>query len=367
MKILYVAHGNFWGSTWPYAFIDSYIEGTLKGMGHEVKVYDIFSRVRTFDHFFREYAKKRKLTKDQFLAILDDEAGQALPFEVLNFEPDLVLHIVGRLTPRVLKAVKKLNKRTAIWFMDDPQEIDVTSKKAKFYDGVYTIESACLDAYKEAGSLNAQFLPLGCFPAVHKKMEVEDKYKSDICFIGVPFPARVEFFDSLADFLKDYNVKIIGGGPRVGSSKDPWMWRRKLKRLDVLDKFITDEIVFPDEAAKYYNGARINLNVHRDPVDARFSHGNSRGILPRGISGRSFEIAGCAGFQILDDKRSDVGVHFNVGQEVLTFSNLDDLKQKIKYFLKHDAERIAIAEASQKKAYSHHTYEERLKKVLSNH
>lgn len=359
MKILYIAHGDFWGSTWPYAFIDHYIVSTLKTMGHEVKTYNIFAQVTTMSDFYREVAKKQNLTEGHLLGILDDRASAPIPFEILDFEPDLMLHIVGRIPNRILKAIKKLKTKTAIWYLDDPQEINFTSVNGAFYDHVYTVEPNCVAEHK-----NAKFLPLGCFTHIYKPMEVEEKYKSDICFIGVPFPRRVEFFDEMADFLKDYNVKIIGGGPNVGRADDPWMWKRKLKRLDVLDKFITDEIIFPEEAAKYYNGAKINLNLHRAGTDDRFTHGNPKNIQPVGISERTFCVAGCGGFQLIDNYRSNLSEQFEIGKEIAVFDSNDDFKKKIEYYLAHEEERKKIAEAGMKRVLADHTYEKRLKKIL---
>lgn len=366
MKILYVSHGHWWGSTWPYSFIDRYIIDTLRSLRHEVKVFDIFGRADILNHFFSKYVKEKNLTPVQHIALLEERASSDLPLEVIEFEPDLVLHICGRVSEKVLRALRKLKTKTAIWFLDDPQEIDFTSKKGLLYDYVFTVESAALDAHREAGSSNVEFIPLGCFSPVQKKMKVEDNYKTDICFIGVAFPSRVKLFDSMADFLKDYNVKIIGGGPNIGgtAAKEPWLWKRKLKRLDVLEKFVIDKVVPPDEAVKYYNGAKINLNIHRAPVDMRFEHGNKRKIIPRAINGRTFEIAGCAGFQLIDDMRSDVGRHFEVGKEIITYSDPDDLKKKIEYYLKHADERKVIAEAAQKKVLTEHTYEKRLAKII---
>ena len=364
MKILYCSHGHYWDSTWPYAFIDSYIIESLREMGHEIKVFDIFGRANIVVNYINALAKNNKLNQAQFLSILDDRSTADLPLEVLEFDPDLVLHIVGRIPERVLKALKKLNKKTAIWFLDDPQEIDKTQKMGTWYDSVFTVESACVDAHKAAGSKKAEFLPLGCLPKVHKKIEVEDKYKTDICFVGVPFPRRVEFMDAAADFLKNYNVKIIGGGPRIGSVEEPWMWKRKLKRLDVLEKFIIDEVIQPDEAAKYYNGAKINLNIHRAAVDERFKSGNKEGILPKGVSGRTFEIAGCGGFQMIDRERSDYSLHFEEDKEIVAFSDAAEFMKKAEYYLAHENERRAIAEASQKRCYRDHTYLKRLEKIL---
>jgi len=362
MKILYVAHGHFWGSTWPYAFIDNYIVRALKKLGHEVKVFDVFARADIYRDFAAKFVKDHNLSPTQTLGILDDRASADLPLEVINYQPDLVLHIVGRLSENCLKALRKLKVKTAIWFLDDPQEINKTSQMGLLYDHVFTVESQCLEAHKAAGSKSVEFLPLGCDPDIQKTFSVEEKYRSDLCFIGVCFPRRLQFFDEQADFLKQYNVKIIGGGKTIGSAADPWLWQKKLKRVDVLEQFIIDEVVGPAEAAKYYNGAKINLNIHRAAEDDRFA--GTHKIIPTGVSGRTFEIAGCGGFQLIDEIRSDVGKHFAIGKEIVTFNDNDTFKKQVEHYLSQEADRKTIGLAAQQRAYKDHTYENRLKFII---
>lgn len=366
MKVYYVAHGNYWGSTWPYEFIDNYIINALKELGHEVGIYDMFYNAQIVSNYAIEYSKAKNLQHWQMINILDYLASNSLTQKVMEFGPDIIVHIVGRISENVLKSLKKLNMKTILWCLDDPQEIGKTSAMGTLYDYVYTVESACVDVHKSKGSFRAEFLPLACDPKVHKSMDVEDKYKSDICFIGVPFPKRIDFFDSLADFLKDYNVKIIGGGPNIGSSADPWLWKRKLNRLDLLEKFIIDEVVHPQEAVKYYNGAKINLNIHRAAVDERFSATNADAIMPESVSGRTFELAGCAAFQLIDSDRKNFSTHFIKDKEIVAFTDENDFKEKIRYYLSNNNERKAIALEGQKKAYKEHTYINRLKKIIDN-
>jgi|GEM_PF-6686683 spore maturation protein CgeB len=363
MKILYVAHGHYWGATWPYAFIDNFIIRALKNLGHEVQVYEMFSQAEKYKDFVSKLAKERNLNQAQILAVFDDRASLALPEMAAQFQPDLILHIVGRIGSNALKLLRQLKLKTAIWFLDDPQEILKTAQMSLLYDYIFTVESQCLPAYQEVGTKNAYFLPLACEPEIDKTIVVPDQYKSDICFIGVCFPRRLQFFDEIADFLKRYKVKIIGGGKNIGSRADPWLWQRKLKRLDVLKDFILDEIVNPEEAAKYYNGAKINLNIHRAPQDERFT--GQHNIAPTGVSGRTFEIAGCGAFQLIDNLRDDYNRHFKVGKEIISFTDLEDFKSKVAYYLAHDAERQQIAQSAQRRAYDDHTYEKRLEYLLA--
>lgn len=366
MRILYVTHGHFWESTWPYAYIDHYIIETLKDMGHEVRVFDFYSRVLIFYDSLNTIREINKLTPEQFLVLLEERASADLPLEVLEFEPDFLLHIVGRLSARSLKAIKKIKVPAVVWFLDDPQELKITTHKGLFYDFVYTVEPEAVKKYLEAGSSKVAYLPLGCFPKIQKFQEVPEKYHSDICFVGVAFPNRVEFFDQMANFFKDYKIKIIGGGPNIGGrNEDAWFWAKKLKRLDVYHSSIIDEVISPEEAAKYYNGAKINLNLHRTSADDRFANDSNLGIKATGVNGRTFEIAGCAVFQLIDTGHN-TQVFFEEGRDIVSFKDENDLKEKIQFYLTHENERKSIAAAGYEKTIKNHTYEKRLEKIITN-
>lgn len=83
------------------------------------------------------------------------------------------------------------------------------------------------------------------------------------------------------------------------------------------------------------------------------------------IAHGDFCIAGCGAFQLVDNVRSNVANHFKIGEEIATFENIEDFKKKVEYYLGHTKERISIGEASYKRIISEHTYENRLKKILS--
>jgi spore maturation protein CgeB len=82
-----------------------------------------------------------------------------------------------------------------------------------------------------------------------------------------------------------------------------------------------------------------------------------------GLNARAFEVAGCGGFQLITHSDA-VARHFEPGKEIETFRNLDELRDKVRYYLDHPDERRAIAEAGRRRAHSEHTYTNRLKQML---
>ncbi|HEY9855431.1 MAG TPA: glycosyltransferase, partial [Stenomitos sp.] len=76
------------------------------------------------------------------------------------------------------------------------------------------------------------------------------------------------------------------------------------------------------------------------------------------IKGRTFEYPACGAFQItFEDPR--LGAYFRIGEEVVTFRDEDDLAAKIRYYLEHEHEREAIAEAALDRVLREHTWEQR--------
>jgi spore maturation protein CgeB len=83
------------------------------------------------------------------------------------------------------------------------------------------------------------------------------------------------------------------------------------------------------------------------------------------IKGRNFEICGCSGFQ-LTYYAEELEQHFEINKEVRIYMDVDDLIEKIRYYLRQDEEREAITEAGYQKALSKHTYAQRFTEIVNH-
>ncbi len=99
-----------------------------------------------------------------------------------------------------------------------------------------------------------------------------------------------------------------------------------------------------------YSSSSINLNITVPQLRDSFSH-------------RAFEIPACGGF-LLSDYRPQAKEFFELDKEIVCFKNTSDLKDKIRYFLKHPEERKHIAQKGMERVLAQHTYHHRLKKML---
>jgi spore maturation protein CgeB len=185
---------------------------------------------------------------------------------------------------------------------------------------------------------------MAAFPNVHKTVEMTEEeikyYGSDVSFVGAGYYNRRHFLSGLID----YDLKIWGTNWDMHSKLSNYI-QRSGSRVG------TDEIV------RIYNSCRININLH--------SSSYHKGINPFGdfVNPRTFEIMSCGGFQLVD-RRSGLNGLFEEGEEVVIFDDLNDLRQKIDHYLKHQDEAYRISENGKNRVITDHTYEKRMEEML---
>lgn len=344
MKIFLVHPGFSWAS----GDISLSAAAALRNLGCEVVTFDPLDGMRLFQPLLNAAGKNGlKAAGDMGLRLMCER----IPLRVIEEKPDLFLAVHGaRLPSHVVDAVKTLGVPTAVWLLDDPHEIDLSSRYAGHYDWVFTDERMAVAAHTAAGSARTFHLPLGCDSALQYPREVEDKYRSDVCLVGSGFSERIRLLLPLQDELAKFKVKLVGhwDGLPEGS---------------LLKTFVADNFVSPDEAAKYYAGARIVVNPHRDSAGVSLAS-NLWGVKAASPNPRLFEAAACGAFVLTDDKRTDVGRYFRVGEEIDTFHDGAGLIEKIKYWLGREKARAAGAAAASRKARKSHTLEKRMAVIL---
>ncbi len=81
------------------------------------------------------------------------------------------------------------------------------------------------------------------------------------------------------------------------------------------------------------------------------------------IKGRNFEVPGCGGF-LLTAKADDLESYYDVGKEVVCFDGIEDLVEKIKYYLANDRERQTVAGRGYERTLRDHTYAQRFQQIF---
>lgn len=266
----------------------------------------------------------------------------------LNFKPDLLLVFKGdTIFKESLELIKKkIRPIMTTWWVDDPfckwndaylmTPYENSLKSLFIWDYFFIYDTYFLARLKRIGIKNPYYLPNATDDEFFFKIEEPKKddieyYGSDLSFVGTPSRLRAQMIKSVSNS----NIKIWGV---------PW-YSPFFKSLQTKINIDIDEI------RKIHNYTKINLNCH----------------LPGNVNGanvRTFDIPACGGF-ILSDRCSDIVDHlYKENEEVILYNDFDDMKEKVKYYLKHEKEREQIAANAMRKTLKQHLYKHRVAELL---
>ena len=141
----------------------------------------------------------------------------------------------------------------------------------------------------------------------------------------------------------------------------------ELSKYNEVDLYTDDESVcmpgvrnrgladYWNKAPKIYNRSKINLN---------FTIRNIRSGLPL----RIWDILGAGGF-LITNYQPEIEMYFKNGEDLVFFTEKDDLREKVSYYLTHEEERKRIAMNGQRKVRKLHGYQQRfdeMKKIIQD-
>jgi len=67
---------------------------------------------------------------------------------------------------------------------------------------------------------------------------------------------------------------------------------------------------------------------------------------------------------LLTGNAENLGQYYEIGKEVVCFDDRQDLIEKVRYYLKHEDERAAIAQAGYERTKRDHTYPRRFSEIF---
>jgi hypothetical protein len=168
------------------------------------------------------------------------------------------------------------------------------------------------------------YLPEGANPQIHKPQAIEKTI--DVSFVGQCYGNRAAVVNELRN--RGIAVQAYGIGWPGGS-------------------LTTEEMV------RMYSKSKINLGF-----------GGIAGYKDTYcLKGRDFEIPMSGGLYLTED-HPELRLAFHPGEEILTYSGIDDLMQKIKYYLAHPAAAEAIRIKGHQRSLAEHTWEKRFAKIF---
>jgi spore maturation protein CgeB len=242
--------------------------------------------------------------------------------ELVEYElPDVIICNAGGLSPSK-KMHQWLGERNILRVgiaLSDPDDFFVRSKYfSNYFNFFYTNSSLAIDYYRSIG-VTAALLPFAADPNFNKPLIL--KYKYDLVIVGGKRPDRLYFVNRLLD-----------SGIKVGCYGSGWIDERwPFKAIKFLLPFGHRKILRYFDFISEVHGEKQNLALNLAPIYLSFA-ATYAGFV--NVKVGLFEAAS-AGACVLVQDFPELHKYFNVGEEIIAYSSLEDAVEKI-IFLKNN-------------------------------
>lgn len=274
--------------------------------------------------------------------------------DIKKFNPDIILgYCYGYLNSEELTKDLRENKdyRFIHYFGDEPNSRFAYTDRPEIYELLKSTKNAEIfiwdnEFIKEFKK--AHYMPLAVTPSLYKR-EFEG-FEHNISFVGRPLTERRQ--NILTKIIKQF------GAISIFCYKDHF--ERSINEIQEKNLFTEYELDLykssykgfvktEEELAKIYNSTKVNINVTEQGIN--------------NINYRVFEVLASSGF-LLTDYMEDLPKLFELGKELETYKNEEEMFDKIDFYLKNQNLAQAIARNGRKCIVNNHTFKDRVNKIL---
>lgn len=290
-----------------------------------------------------------------FMGVIQEQGKERMNRELLETvkreRPDVAI-VVPYTDQFIPEVVDEINEHTITvgYFFDTMWRVEYTRFWAGHFTFVTTSDTNGVQKFRDAGYNNVIYSPFACNHHIFIKKDIPKVY--DVSFVGQYHPYRAWYLKQLKK--AKINVQV-------------WGHRWKTGRLD------------QDGMVNAFNQSRINLNLSNSVSwDLRYLLSSPRAIkntlgsigkrdykVREQVKGRHFEINACGGFQ-LSYYVEGLERCYQIGEEIALYESPEELVEKIRYYLKHEDEREAIAKRGYERTLAEHTMEQRFRQLFEH-
>jgi spore maturation protein CgeB len=257
-----------------------------------------------------------------------------------GFKPDVVFITNAHFCwPETLVTIRR-KEIPLLCFYHDPQwkgrDRNRFAENISYFDLVVTTRSWQAKEFEAAGARNTKVIRFGYDPLIHQPIGVAPlataRYKSDVAFIGTYRPRRAAELSALVQTNFSHRLRVWGGG-----------WNRLPPDAPML-KHWEGRAIHEEEIPVIYATAKVALNwLQWEPtsLDTSLRQGDQH-------TPRSFQIPACGGAMMIAQRTDDHLCFFREDKEAVYFDNVDELREKLNFWLTpaQDEARKAIAAAA---------------------
>lgn len=351
------------------------IPDELIRMGHDVivKKLEYSGPTHSSNLLFRKRDYKRLETQKPFV-------NDRLRLEVIKahkFKPIDLFFSATDLSITDPASIEYINKMgiTTINIAHDDIPLSVFNQYCKslslVFDYNWSIQQGAIQYYNNIGA-NAFYIPLGTNPQIYKPYNY--KYHYDTIFMGVNKGYRRNMIKTIADNnidIRTYgskwrNIQLTAGIYKNELKNTEHKVHKIIKEIKWYYSHFTNlhnifgtYLTLP-ELIKMYSKSKITINFPGYFEINNDKHNTNFETAPKGIKGRDIEATMCGAFYITEYSKQ-IAQMYKIGKEIETYRNIDDLINKIHYYLNNLDEAEAIRQAGRIKAVNNYTWERSIK------
>jgi spore maturation protein CgeB len=286
--------------------------------------------------------RSRRITLQGHLAVL---MGEVIVEVSHAFAADLVIALAqAPLGAPALERLRAQGTRSAFWFVENTRVLQYWRDVARHYDHFFAIQpGVVLEQIAAAGAPSPKYLPVACDPADHYPVTMTDgdrqRFGAPVAFAGAPYLNRRHVLAG----LRDLGLRVWGEG---------WEATGLTSCLGAQGRFDVETL------RKVVSATAVNVNLHSA------EHVTGLDPQPDFVNPRTFELAACGGFQLVD-RRVPLADLF-ADADLPTFGSAAELRAlTISWLSKPAEERQAVAARARHRVLARHTYDDRVRQILA--
>ncbi|MBD3231368.1 glycosyltransferase [Candidatus Dependentiae bacterium] len=312
-KVLVV--GSFNSNPEIYTYAISFYK-SFKKLGYEVERFN----------YRKKFVSIKKLN--------DFVCNTFLERKVAQFYPDLIFFIKSEnIFASTIRRIKNnFNAVLVNFYPDNPFILwngNSTSNillSLPIYDCFLTWSKMLIPVLESAGCKKVYYFPFAYDQDLYNNSQKNglDNYLYDVCFIGTWSKDREIWLKMLCEKLPNLNLGIFGN-----------MWHKKLSSDSILINKLKGEAIYPPKVVEIFKKSKIVLNFIRQ--QNMTSHNM-----------RTLEVPASGAFLLTQRTVEQANFLFEEGENIECFADVNELVNKIEFYLKNDFLRNQITAKSYK-------------------
>lgn len=269
------------------------------------------------------------------------KANREMILKIRSFTPEiLIVFGENRVLSSALAQVKAIfNVQTVYIWQNTLLNLDNSLiNSLRLYDLICTYSKSNIKPLEQLGGQRVVWLPLGADPYMHSQVSPNEKFKSDVAFIGQWRPEREAAISALINQVPGISIKLWGPD-----------WKRRSKDQKII-KAWQGRSLYGKEFAQAIVSAKININIIDD---TNYPAANMR----------FFEIPCAGGLQICS-VCPEMESEFMNRDTIFYFKNYSELVDIVKSLLNDESLIDLVRQKANNKILEGHTYEHRAQKIL---